>query len=162
MLCLTDRHIYTIVSTADGPYLPGKVLWGLSQTKRVAYIAASWGNRFKLREIRRRLAEVGIIVNSQWIDFDREYSEGDFGAEADRDYDDIETADLLLIDTTDANTRGGREWEAGYATGLGMRIIRVGPVITPFHARVDRSFEDWDSCIAYFATEMEHSDVRGN
>lgn len=166
MLCLTDRHIYTIVSTAGEPCSSAKGEWVLKPMKRVAYIAASWGNRFKLREIRRRLNEIGIDVSSQWIDFDRGYTETEkdelWVDEAFRDYDDIDGSDVLIIDTTDTNTRGGREWEAGYATGIGMRTVRVGPIITPFHASVSRSFKDWDSCISGFATEMEHANAKDN
>src|SRR5574341_719351 len=134
--------------------------------KTVVYIAASWQNRIKLREIRRRLAEIGITVSSQWIDFDRDYTDTneneEWVTEAYRDYDDIDFSDLLIIDTTDTATRGGREWEAGYATGLGMRVLRVGPVITPFHASVYKSFEDWNSCISWFATSQEHADAIDN
>lgn len=134
----------------------------MSQMNLVVYIAASWKNRFKLREIRRKFNEIGITVSSQWIDFDREYTEGDFGLEANRDYIDIDVSDYLIIDTTDTATKGGREWEAGYATGLGLPVFRVGPIITPFHASVSRSFKDWDACISWFAVAMEHSDAKDN
>jgi hypothetical protein len=86
---------------------------------------------------------------------------GDFEQEARRDYHDIDKSDFLLIDTFGAS-RGGREWEGGYATGQGKRVVRVGPVITPFHAVVNLSFPDWAACVAYFATAMEVADVRNN
>lgn len=162
MLYRIDHPTCTIVLIADEQCSSEQEHLGLKPMKRVTYIAASWKNRFKLREIRRRLQEIGINVSSQWIDLDREYADGDFGTEADRDYGDIDTSDFLILDTTDQATKGGREWEAGYATGLGLAIYRVGPIITPFHARVDRSFEDWDSCISWFATEMEHAPRRDN
>lgn len=126
------------------------------------YIAASWQNRFRLREVREQLKELNIKVTSQWIDFDRGYSDGDFTEEANRDYRDIDSADFLIIDTTDTATRGGREWEGGYATGRGKRVARVGPIITPFHARTNLGFESWDALLAYFATAMEHADARDN
>lgn len=133
------------------------------------YIAASWQNRFRLRETRKRLADLNIRVTSQWIDFDRGYGTGEGMThaedlqEANRDYHDIDTADFLIIDTTDTNSRGGRDWEGGYATGRGKRVIRVGPVITPFHARVNLGFESWDACLSYLATAMvERADARSN
>jgi len=124
------------------------------------YIAASWQNRFRLRETRKQLAGLNIRVTSQWIDFDRGYGTGEGQSntedlhEANRDYHDIDVADFLIIDTTDTATRGGREWEGGYATGRGKRVMRVGPIITPFHARVNIGFETWDACLSYLATVM--------
>ncbi len=162
MRYLTDQHISTIVSTVAERFLRDEVQATLKLMTPVVYIAASWQNRFKLRTIRNRFNSIGVAVSSQWIDFDREYTDGDFGAEADRDYGDIEASNYLILDTTDTATKGGREWEAGYATGIGLHILRVGPVITPFHARVNRSFEDWGACISWFATAMEHADVRDN
>lgn len=126
--------------------------------KLAVYIAASWQNRFRLRDVRQRLAELGVKVTSRWIDFDREYCDGDFQLEARRDYADIDKASCLIIDTTDEASRGGREWEAGYATGRGIRVIRVGPVITPFHAAVKLAFPDWNRLLAHFATAIEHGD----
>lgn len=126
------------------------------------YIAASWPNRFRLREVRKQLADLNIRVTSQWIDFDHGYSDADFTQEANRDYHDIDISDFLIIDTTDTQTRGGREWEGGYATGRGKRVIRVGPIITPFHARVNLGFESWDACLTYLAQQMEHADARDN
>ena len=159
----TDRTISTIASTVVERYLLVEGTPVLRLTNSVVYIAASWQNRFRLREIRTRLADVGIVVNSQWIDFDREYTEGDFGEEADRDYSDIKAADFLILDTTDRATRGGREWEAGYATGLGKHIWRVGPVITPFHVRVQRAFvSGWGDCLEYLRIGKEHADARDN
>ena len=114
------------------------------------YIAASWTNRFRLREIRDQFAKMGIEITSQWIDFDRGYGDGDFSEEAFRDYEDITNSHILIIDTTDKETRGGREWEGGYATGIGRSVYRVGPVITPFHEAVEESFNSWEDCLEYF------------
>ena len=127
-----------------------------------AYIAASWTQRERLRGIRTQLMELGIRVNSRWIDLSCAYDELPFVQEANRDYWDIDRADFLIIDTTDTDTRGGRDWEAGYATGKGKRIIRVGPTITPFHARVNLGFENWGACLAHFATAIEHGTRRDN
>lgn len=132
------------------------------------YIAASWQNRFRLRETRKQLADLNIRVTSQGIDFDRGHGTGEGHSsqediqEANRGYHDIDVSDFVIIDTTDTATRGGREWEGGYATGRGKRVMRVGPVLTPFHARVNLGFESWDACLTYLATAMEHSDGRRN
>lgn len=127
-----------------------------------AYIAASWTQRFRLRGTRSYLHTLGIRVNSQWLNFDHGYDEGDFIREAARDYGDIDRADFVILDTTDTDTRGGRDWETGYAVGRGKRVIRVGPVITPFHAAIPLGFPSWDDCFAHFATAVEHSGIRNN
>lgn len=128
----------------------------------VAYIAASWPRREYLRGIRIQLRALGIRVSSQWLDSVNAYDEGDFVAEAKRDYGDLDRADFVILDTTDMDTRGGRDWEAGYATGKGKRLIRVGPIITPFHAGIKLGFGGWASCVAHLASAIEHSDVRNN
>jgi nucleoside 2-deoxyribosyltransferase len=105
---------------------------------------------------------LGIRVNSRWIDSDHGYDDVPFIQEANRDYWDIDRADFVIIDTGDTDTKGGRDWESGYATGRGKRVVRVGPIITPFHARVNLGFESWGACLAHFATAIEHADARDN
>jgi hypothetical protein len=80
--------------------------------------------------------------------------------EARRDYGDIDRAHFMILDTF-GPSKGGREWEGGYAIGKGKRVLRVGPAIIPFH-QLPLSFEDWDACLAHLANSLEHADVREN
>jgi len=126
------------------------------------YIAGAWGDKERLKGERKRLEGLGFIVTSEWLDITRGYTEGWQGdQEAKRDYRNLDKADFTIIDTFGA-TRGGREWEGGYTVGKGKRVVRVGPIITPFHAAVNLGFESWDACISYFATAMETADARNN
>lgn len=134
----------------------------MGRRQLTAYIAASWTQREKLRGIRRQLQALGIRVTSQWIDTSYGYDDGDFPREANRDMADVRRADFLILDTQDKDSRGGRDWEAGYAVGLGKRIVRCGPVITPFHTHVNLGFADWPALLGYFATAMEHANDRDN
>lgn len=126
------------------------------------YIAASWTQRHRLRGVRDQLVELGLSVTSTWIDANHGYTDKPFPAEAGRDYRQIDKADFLILDTTDTESQGGRDWEAGYATGRGKRVLRVGPSITPFHTTVNLGFESWSACLGHLATALEHADVRNN
>lgn len=128
------------------------------------YMAGAWVDSKRLQGARQRLREIGFEVTSTWLDIalsGKPY-EGDHEKEARRDYADIDRADFLIIDTLSTGTRGGREWEGGYATGRGKRVMRVGPSIIPFHAALPLTFPTWDACLAHLATALEHSDVREN
>lgn len=64
----------------------------------------------------------------------------------------ISNADLLILDTTSPlsyNGDGGREFEAGFATGQFQHktIWRVGPVKNAFHYLADKGFETWEECL---------------
>ena len=129
------------------------------------YVAGAWVDAARLAGVRQQLQEIGLEVTSQWIDLalgGRPYTIDQPGMlkEARRDYGDIDKADFLIIDTFGAS-KGGREWEGGYAIGRGKRVMRVGPAITPFH-ELPLTFDDWSAAITYLATSLEHADVRQN
>lgn len=96
------------------------------------------------------MQSVGWEVTSQWIDLalTRSYTApGDeMLIEARRDYEDIDRANTMIVDTLSDNTKGGREWEGGYATGTGRLVYVVGPTRTPFHYAVTRRFDNWEEC----------------
>ena len=134
----------------------------MARKRLTVYLAGSWTQREKLRVIRAQLDTLGLHVRSQWLDFNCGYYDQDFRVEAERDYNDIRRSDFLILDTDDIDTKGGRDWEAGYATGIGKRVLRVGPVITPFHAVIPLGFASWETCLAYLATAIEHADAKNN
>jgi hypothetical protein len=136
----------------------------MSRKKLGVYLAGAWADMHRLRERRADLVALGLHVTSRWMDqIGRDYSATtpEFKLEAKKDYEDIDRASFLIIDTMGAS-RGGREWEAGYATGRGKRVVRVGPIVTPFHSTVNLGFETWNDCLLYFAQALEHADERNN
>lgn len=128
------------------------------------YMAGAWVDAKRLAGPRQQLRELGFEVTSEWLDLalNGKPYEGGHEKEARRDYANIDKADFLIIDTLSTGTRGGREWEGGYATGRGKRVMRVGPSIIPFHSVLHKVFPDWESCLTYLATALEHADVREN
>ena len=89
------------------------------------------------------LDEVGGSVTpdpAQWIVY------------AIRDLQELKTADGLVLDTFDTNTRGGREVEWGISLarmGLRMRVL-VGPIRNVFHTLAQYHFETWDAAKEWF------------
>lgn len=134
----------------SGGLLPNEVVPAPGSS---VYVAGAWVDMLRLREERAKLEQLGYIVTSRWMEqVNRPYSDTTemFQQEADKDYADITRADFLIIDTLSTGTRGGREWEGGFATGSGKPVFRVGPVIIPFHTRVTGSFSDWDQALEFF------------
>lgn len=117
------------------------------------YLAGRWRDRYRLRDVRARLNELGHTVTSRWIDgegrpddyqwTDRIYPD----ATAKRDKADIDAASLLILDLTEgSSTRGGMYWEGGYAEArLGMdRVWIIGPQTNVFTYEIEHPhFEDW-------------------
>lgn len=122
------------------------------------YVAGAWVDMPRLREMRDELTKLGFVVTSRWMEqVGRDYSgtENEFIKEAQKDLEDIDKADFLIVDTF-GETRGGREWETGYAYGRGKRVLRVGPIRNPFHTRAALAFIDWTGALSYLAVALEH------
>jgi nucleoside 2-deoxyribosyltransferase len=109
------------------------------------YFAARYSKRKKLRRYRKELERVGHSVTSRWLDEGAEET----AATATRDLDDIKSADLLILfsEQPRCRTRGGRFVEAGYALGLGRRVIAVGGVENIF-GHLLQHFETWGQCLS--------------
>lgn len=135
------------------------------------YLAARFRDRAWLKtDIIPQLQEIGIEVTSRWINYldnpDNEHTyvavnSEELSAAEKRtkrgewsriDLDDIEDADLLIAFTRPSReegspTRGGRHFEAGYAYGLGLPVIAVGPSEHNFYDLPDiNMFETWNDC----------------
>ena len=122
------------------------------------YLAGAFESLERLRPIKARLNAMGHEVISTWLEEEALPHSGGKRAEevisheqclayAVRDLDEIHTANLLLVDTMDQTVRGGREFEAGYARGLGLPVVVIGPRRNVFHHDVEH-YETWDE---YFA-----------
>lgn len=115
------------------------------------YIAGSFESRKRLRHERDRLVALGHIVNSTWLDiadtFTYELPEQPHSYIARRNLSEIDAADTVILDTLDASTRGGREFEAGFTLGRRMAIVVVvGPARNVFHA-ILRRYNSWDDLL---------------
>ncbi len=92
------------------------------------YIASSWVNRYKLREVREQLSKYGHEVTSQWINVGGkvdDHSQDQLEA-AKMDIDDIISADILIVDASLPSSRGGYIFEAGFAHGRNIDVVVVG------------------------------------
>lgn len=101
------------------------------------YIAGSSKAQLRLREVRDSLPPE-LVSTSGWLDIDYEalqYPVPDDRAkvEAANDMSDLADADVIVLDTIDETTHGGREVELGYAMALGLEVLIVGPKRNIFH-----------------------------
>ena len=118
------------------------------------YIAGHFGSQERLRQVRTGFENIGYRVTSRWLDYAGS-AETSFEHDVDRaliDLDDIEEANILILDTFDPPTRGGKSVEFGYAMKcLGLhRTYIVGPHRNIFHSLARKRFEDWDEARRYF------------
>jgi hypothetical protein len=106
------------------------------------YIAGRFEDRPRLRTVRIRLQAAGHEVVSSWLDESddalAERPDDTATGIARRDLHEIAQADLLAVDTFYPADRGGREVELGYALGIGVSAIVVGPARNVFHWIVPR------------------------
>ena len=116
------------------------------------YIASFFDTRARLYPIRAMLREMGYVVTSTWLDETPSVAEEDmvsyFASCAQRDWEDLRSSDLLIIDTSDETPRGGREVELGLALAWRKKVFRVGPPRNVFHYFL-RGFKTWDDMLAY-------------
>jgi hypothetical protein len=113
------------------------------------YIAGAFKSQLRLRHERDRIHREGLgRVLSTWLAEEgaSKPSEAEAKRVAWRDLEEISNAELLILDTFDVNTRGGREVEFGAATGFGIETWIVGPYRNVFHHVVPR-LESWDAVL---------------
>lgn len=135
------------------------------------YLAATYSRHPEMREVRDRLAELGHIVTSRWIDqhADDHTAEKAMTPEelktntalgchyANKDLADIVSAHaLIMFSAGDGQPpgRGGRHIEFGYAYALHKRIFVVGPRESVFHCLPGVAvMRDIDELLGYLASE---------
>ncbi len=64
-----------------------------------------------------------------------------------RDIGEVVSCDLLIIDTAEESTSGGREVEYGMALALGKSVWVIGPDRNIFHSVCRRRFDDWQMAL---------------
>lgn len=121
------------------------------------YLSAQFEDAAILRDARAKLAALGYIVTSRWLDAGTavpataqagEAGAGDrLAAIAVQDLEDIRAADVVVVYNPPeacAIGRGGRHVETGYALALGKPIVVVGTRGNVFHWLPDMTLvRDW-------------------
>lgn len=107
------------------------------------YFAASFHRKDELKPIRADFQADGIEVTSSWLDQPHKPTAGleDLTEEehrrfAVRDLHDIFQSDAMVyfaVELSQAPARAGRHVEFGFALGIGLLIIVVGPKENIFH-----------------------------
>lgn len=128
------------------------------------YIGAKIEARESIRPYRDALWALGHQVVSSWLDEVKKpegMSDGEFLRKlAIKDVAEIQSADLVIIQTIKSSDGGGREVEFGVALGQFQNklIFIVGPRQNAFHYLADRRFDTWDELMDYFKPnkEVEH------
>lgn len=120
------------------------------------YIAGRYKKLQELAVEREKFLEAGIEVTSSWLDNKEEGMS--FEDIAVLDLQDVHAADVLVVYTEPYGTAvpgGGRHVETGYALGLGMEVIVVGPLENVFHwhPRV-RSFPCTEYAVRYLQNRL--------
>lgn len=116
------------------------------------YLASNFASQARMKGVRRVLEALNHQVVSTWLDEDGAQSY-ELNPEcgpgyAIRDRQEVDDADILIIDTLESSHTGGREVELGLALGSHKRVWRVGPARNIFHTVVNQHFPDWESCYA--------------
>lgn len=87
------------------------------------YLAARFSLASRMRWRRADLRQYGYEVTSRWIDYDtRPDLPSNCEMISSKDLEDIEKADLVIVDALQSSTRGGLHTELGYALGLGKEV----------------------------------------
>lgn len=118
-----------------------------------AYVAGRFTGQARIKVEAQRLRDLGWKINASWLDSvenDVGYSVEDGQRYANRDLDEILSADILVLDTLDESTTGGREVEFGYAYACDKGLVVVGPHRNVFHyLEPVFHFDSWDEFISY-------------
>ncbi len=119
------------------------------------YMASYFNTRARLLPWRDQIVRRGHYVCSTWLDEARAGEEVSYDSNklslrqqmevAMRDLDELDTADVIILDTFDKNPRGGREVEWGYMLNdnRDVHMWLVGPPRNVFHHLADRQFKHW-------------------
>lgn len=117
------------------------------------YIAGFFDTRERLLPIRDKIREMGHEVLSSWLD-EKSNPTGELtpelaGSYAIRDLMEIRQSNLIIVDTLDVTSRGGREVEYGYSLNNVFRMDSwvVGPKRNIFHYLANKHFNTWEEAL---------------
>lgn len=119
----------------------------------VVYLAAPWARIADARAFREKLLDMGVTVNSRWLDFqvdatkDYDYPEDIMRHEAQNDLEDIDHAEFMVVLNLEKSE--GKAVEQGYALARGIPIIAIGKRLNVFQ------YLDADNAKLYHVYEEE-------
>jgi nucleoside 2-deoxyribosyltransferase len=133
------------------------------------YLAGSYGRREELEGYAKELEALGHTVTSRWLSgaHDKEWGHlenQDPTSDAcapyaklwsDEDLADVRDADVLILFADNHNVRGGKHFEAGYATALGKHVHVIGHAELTFH-RIEtvHIYPSWPDFLLRLREEM--------
>jgi len=123
----------------------------MKPTLGTVYLAGRYDRRRELAEYADALEALGWKSMARWL---TGAHEGATDPETLRrcaleDLEDIRASDTLVAFTEDATvgqTSGGRHVETGYAIGLGITVVVVGPIENVFHHDL-RRYATWSEAL---------------
>ena len=107
------------------------------------YLASNWDSKPRMRALRDQIQLRGHTVLSSWLDDPTTEYIVDSPNDARNDLDEIRRCDLLICDTAESSSTGGREVEIGYAMGHRVSVWIIGPQRNIFHSIADRYYTNW-------------------
>ena len=124
------------------------------------YLAARYSRRAEMYDYAVGLRNKGLIVCSSWVDHPDELPDDGPGGATDpgfyaaRDFDDVSSADTLVLfcDNPDETStkRGGRHVEFGVALALDLNVIVVGQRENIFQYLPQVvHFDKWEDAVDY-------------
>lgn len=124
------------------------------------YIAGSFAARPRIKNEAKYLIDSGHIVLSRWYNEDDQIEkiwDGQFGgrvaeAMAMGDAYDIMEADVVIVDSLEKSTSGGRDTELGMAVmralvGRPLRVIHIGPYVNIFQNLAREHYGSWEEML---------------
>lgn len=116
------------------------------------YLASNWQSQSRIRKVRDSLVRLGHTVCSNWLSEDNAQAFSELTTKrrqmySYRDIGEVVSCDLLIIDTAEESTSGGREVEYGMALALGKSVWVIGPDRNIFHSVCRRRFDDWQMAL---------------
>lgn len=121
------------------------------------YLAGRFTGQSRLRAMRDQMAQafLGWTCTASWLDSKESnypVTKSQAEAYADRDFKEIDSCEMLILDTLDDSNTGGREVELGYAMAKGVYCIIVGPRRNVFHYVPREHYENWDAFFAVWGS----------
>lgn len=124
------------------------------------YVAGSYSGRRRIKVESERLAKFGLNVSSRWFNdddfiekaWDKVMNGRVAESMATGDLYAILDADLVIIDTFEPSTTGGRYTELGAALIRALdrktSVVHIGPPTNIFETLVLEHYDTWDAFIA--------------
>jgi nucleoside 2-deoxyribosyltransferase len=124
------------------------------------YLAASFKAQEAMKARRDGLHAAGYKVTSRWLDVER-VAPGDVQSthHGISDLEDIQSSDIVIIDTNEPTTTGGFNVELGYALGQGIPVLYTGPRVNIFfgHPGVTH-YTEWSDILDALKREEQYYD----